>query len=260
MVPSVETDTLSRTLNRKETPPAARNDGEFSTVRIYFREIGQYGCITLEEEIRLAKCIRAGDAGARQKMILANLRLVVKIALDYEGLGLPLLDLINEGNIGLMKAVERFNPAKGGKLSTYSSWWIKQSIKRALANQDKTIRLPVHLVEKISRMRRKRLNLLDQLDREPTVNWAKCWVCRRPRSRSCAGRPCVPLRSTRRLATSRPPSWASWCPTRTPSCRIASCRTKTSAPSCARSSANSRTGGADSGSPLRPRRRGGTDA
>ena len=110
-------------------------------------------------------------------MIKANLRLVVKIAHDYEGLGLPLLDLINEGNIGLMKAVERFDPAKGGKLSTYGSWWIKQSIKRALANQSKTIRLPVHLVDKISKMRRTAMRLQEVFGREPTDdelgrNWA----------------------------------------------------------------------------------------
>ena len=101
-------------------------------------------------------------------MIKANLRLVVKIARDYEGIGLPLLDLISEGNIGLMKAVERFDPKKGGKLSTYGSWWIKQSIKRALANQSKTIRLPVHLVDKISKMRRVALQLQEELGREPT--------------------------------------------------------------------------------------------
>jgi len=101
-------------------------------------------------------------------MIKANLRLVVKIARDYEGIGLPLLDLISEGNIGLMKAVERFDPAKGGKLSTYGSWWIKQSIKRALANQSKTIRLPVHLVDKISKMRRASMKLQEILGREPT--------------------------------------------------------------------------------------------
>jgi RNA polymerase primary sigma factor len=169
VIPSVGTHTPSRTLKGRKTPPAAvRGEGEYSAVRIYFREIGQFGRITPEEEIRLAKRIQAGDAEARQEMILANLRFVVKIALAYEGLGLPLLDLINEGNIGLMKAVERFDPAKGAKLSTYSSWWIKQSIKRGLANQGKTIRLPVHLVEKISRMRRERLNLLDKLGREPT--------------------------------------------------------------------------------------------
>jgi len=92
----------------------------------------------------------------------------VKIARDYEGIGLPLLDLISEGNIGLMKAVERFDPAKGGKLSTYGSWWIKQSIKRALANQSKTIRLPVHLVDKISKMRRTALKLQEMLGHEPS--------------------------------------------------------------------------------------------
>jgi RNA polymerase primary sigma factor len=105
---------------------------------------------------------------AREHMIRANLRLVVKIARDYDGLGLPLLDLINEGNIGLMKGVERFDPAKGGKLSTYSSWWIKQSIKRALANQSKTIRLPIHLVDKISKMRRASMELQELLGREPS--------------------------------------------------------------------------------------------
>ena len=101
-------------------------------------------------------------------MIKANLRLVVKIARDYDNLGLPLLDLIDEGNMGLMKAVTRFDPAKGGKLSTYGSWWIKQSIKRALANQSKTIRLPVHLVDKISKMRRVAMHMQEELGREPS--------------------------------------------------------------------------------------------
>lgn len=139
-----------------------------TAIKLYLREIGQVKLLTPQEEIDLAAKIKNGDKRAREDMIKANLRLVVKIAHDYEGLGLPLLDLINEGNIGLMKAVERFDPAKGGKLSTYGSWWIKQSIKRALANQSKTIRLPVHLVDKISKMRRTAMRLQDEFGREPT--------------------------------------------------------------------------------------------
>src|SRR5665213_3180744 len=142
-------------------------DGD-TAIKLYLREIGQVKLLTPQEEIELAARIKKGDKKAREQMIKANLRLVVKIAHDYENFGLPLLDLINEGNIGLMKAVERFDPAKGGKLSTYGSWWIKQSIKRALANQSKTIRLPVHLVDKISKMRRIGMRLQEELGREPT--------------------------------------------------------------------------------------------
>jgi RNA polymerase primary sigma factor len=137
-------------------------------IKVYLREIGQIPLLTPREEIDLAARIKKGDRGARALMIKANLRLVVKIAHDYANLGLPLLDLVSEGNIGLMKAVERFDPAKGGKLSTYSAWWIKQSIKRALANQSKTIRLPVHLVDKVSKMRRVSLQISEELGREPT--------------------------------------------------------------------------------------------
>ena len=142
-------------------------DGD-TAIKLYLREIGQVKLLTPQQEIELAALIKKGDKKARELMIKANLRLVVKIARDYEGIGLPLLDLISEGNIGLMKAVERFDPAKGGKLSTYGSWWIKQSIKRALANQSKTIRLPVHLVDKISKMRRTALKLQEILGREPS--------------------------------------------------------------------------------------------
>jgi RNA polymerase primary sigma factor len=142
-------------------------DGD-TAIKLYLREIGQVKLLTPQEEIQLAARIKKGDKKAREQMIKANLRLVVKIARDYEGIGLPLLDLISEGNIGLMKAVERFDPKKGGKLSTYGSWWIKQSIKRALANQSKTIRLPVHLVDKISKMRRLSMRLQEELGREPT--------------------------------------------------------------------------------------------
>ncbi|HEY1786690.1 MAG TPA: sigma-70 family RNA polymerase sigma factor [Verrucomicrobiae bacterium] len=144
-----------------------RYDGD-TAIKLYLREIGQVKLLTPLEEIELAARIKKGDKKAREQMIKANLRLVVKIARDYEGIGLPLLDLISEGNIGLMKAVERFDPKKGGKLSTYGSWWIKQAIKRALANQSKTIRLPVHLVDKISKMRRVGMKLQEELGREPT--------------------------------------------------------------------------------------------
>src|SRR5213075_2414501 len=137
-------------------------------IKIYLREIGQIPLLTPDQEIELAAKIKKGDREARALMIRSNLRLVVKIAHDYANLGLPLLDLISEGNIGLMKAVERFDPAKGGKLSTYAAWWIKQSIKRALANQSKTIRLPVHLVDKISKMRRTAMKLQEEFGREPT--------------------------------------------------------------------------------------------
>jgi RNA polymerase primary sigma factor len=137
-------------------------------LQLYLREIGQVRLITPQEEITLAKRIKRGNRKAREQMITANLRLVVKIARDYEGLGLPLLDLINEGNIGLMKGVERFNPRKGAKLSTYASWWIKQCIMRALANQSKTIRLPVHVVDKVAHIRKAEVKLREAFDREPT--------------------------------------------------------------------------------------------
>jgi RNA polymerase primary sigma factor len=137
-------------------------------LQLYLQEIGQVKLLTPQEEIALAKRIKKGDKQAREQMIKANLRLVVKIARDYSGLGLPLLDLINEGNIGLMKGVERFNPAKGAKLSTYAAWWIKQSIKRALANQSKTIRLPVHVLDKVAHIRRAEVKLHEALDRDPT--------------------------------------------------------------------------------------------
>lgn len=156
-------------LDHKE-PAAAPGEAplERSNLQLYLQEIGKTPLLSIEEEVTLARRIRRGDRSARDHMIKANLRLVVKIAMDYKDFGLPLLDLISEGNIGLVKAVERFDPRKGGKLSTYAAWWIKQSIKRALANQSKTIRLPVHLVDKISRMRRTAMQLSERLGREPS--------------------------------------------------------------------------------------------
>src|ERR1700733_15965091 len=136
------------------------DDGD-SGIKIYLREIGQTPLLTREEEVKLARRIKRGDQAARQQMIKANLRLVVKIAHDYASYGLPLLDLISEGNIGLMKGVERFDPKKGGKLSTYAAWWIKQSIMAALANQGKTIRLPAHVIERVAKMRKAEVELRD---------------------------------------------------------------------------------------------------
>jgi RNA polymerase primary sigma factor len=138
-----------------------------SALNLYLQEIGRTPLLTPQEEIILAARIKKGDAPAREQMIKANLRLVVKIARDYEHYGMPLLDLINEGNIGLMKGVDRFDPSKGAKFSTYGAWWIKQSIKRALANQSKTIRLPVHVVDKVAHIRRTGLKLHELLGREP---------------------------------------------------------------------------------------------
>lgn len=156
----------------RETPAAPSPEREDSAVQDslhhYLQEIGKTPLLTLAEELRLAGRIRRGDKAARNHMIQANLRLVVKIAMDYRDFGLPLLDLISEGNIGLIKAVDRYDPRKGGKLSTYASWWIKQSMQRALANQGKTIRLPVHAVARISRMRRATRALAEELGRDPT--------------------------------------------------------------------------------------------
>ena len=138
-----------------------------SSLQLYMQEIGNTPLLTRKEEIELAAQVRRGDKRARARMIKANLRLVVKISYDYANFGMPLLDLINEGNICLMKAVERFNPRKGAKLSTYAALWIKQSIRRALSNQSKTIRLPVHIVDQIHKLHRASRELAETLGREP---------------------------------------------------------------------------------------------
>jgi RNA polymerase primary sigma factor len=154
-----------------ETEPRFGHDERYdgnSCLRRYLAEIAKVKLLTIEEETALAARIHQGDDHAREHMIKANLRLVVKIAHDYEHFGIPLMDLISEGNIGLMKAVGRFDPAKGAKLSTYASWWIKQAIKRALANQSKTIRVPVHMVDKISHLNRAANRLHDVFGRPPT--------------------------------------------------------------------------------------------
>jgi RNA polymerase primary sigma factor len=135
---------------------------------LYLKDIGKIARITPEQEIKLARRIKRGDQMAREEMITANLRLVITIAKRYQGMGMPFLDLINEGNMGLMKAVEKFKPGKGAKLSTYAMWWIKQCIKRALANQGRDVRLPVHTVEIILRLKRVEAELYSEFGRPPT--------------------------------------------------------------------------------------------
>ena len=144
-------------------------DREQSNMNIYLREIGQVELLSPEEEAELARRIRQGDAASRDRMIRANLRLVVTIAKEYTKIGVPLLDLISEGNIGLMTAAEKYNPDKGTKFSTYAAWWIKQRIRRALRDQGKTIRLPAHLSDKLFRMRRATADLVQELGREPSA-------------------------------------------------------------------------------------------
>ena len=138
-------------------------------VKAYLKEIGQVPLLSAEEEQTLARAARAGDADARRHLSEANLRLVVSVAKRYAGRGLPFLDLIQEGNLGLMKAAEKFEPDRGFKFSTYATWWIRQSITRAIADQGRTIRIPVHLVEHINRVRKTAGELLRKNGREPTA-------------------------------------------------------------------------------------------
>ena len=145
----------------------SENDG---ALKKYLRDVRRVPLLTPDQEIELGHRIRNGDAAARERMIHANLRLVVTIARDYVNIGLPLLDLISEGNIGLMEAVGRFDPGKGSKFSSYASWWIKRAIKRALVNQSKTIRLPAQVFDRITRMRRVSDQVSSDLGREPTVD------------------------------------------------------------------------------------------
>lgn len=138
------------------------------SVRLYLREIGKVPLLTGEEELALAKRVVAGDKEAKDQMAEANMRLVVSIAKRYVGRGLDLLDLIQEGNTGLLRAVEKFDPDKGFKFSTYATWWIRQAITRAIADQARTIRIPVHMVETINKLLRTQRRLTQELNREPT--------------------------------------------------------------------------------------------
>jgi len=149
--------------------PAAEPDGGADdAVRAYLKRIGKVRLLTKEDEVRLAKRVELNDMAAKNQLIEANLRLVVSIAKRYTGRGLTLLDLIQEGNLGLIRAVEKFDWRRGFKFSTYATWWIRQGITRALADQSRTIRIPVHMVERMNRVGRVRRALVQKNGREPT--------------------------------------------------------------------------------------------
>lgn len=150
------------------TPVYLDDDVADDSVRLYLREIGKIPLLSAEEELALAKRVVAGDKQAKDQMAEANMRLVVSIAKRYVGRGLDLLDLIQEGNTGLLRAVEKFDPDKGFKFSTYATWWIRQAITRAIADQARTIRIPVHMVETINKLLRTQRRLTQELNREPT--------------------------------------------------------------------------------------------
>jgi RNA polymerase primary sigma factor len=149
-------------------PVAPPEQGAEDAVRLYLRSIGRVPLLTREDEVRLAKRVEQNDMSAKNALIEANLRLVVSIAKRYTGRGLTLLDLIQEGNLGLIRAVEKFDWRRGFKFSTYATWWIRQAITRALADQSRTIRIPVHMVERMNRVSRARRQLMQKLNREPT--------------------------------------------------------------------------------------------
>jgi RNA polymerase primary sigma factor len=142
--------------------------GADDAVRMYLREIGKISLLDQEDETRIARRVTRGDLGAKHKLINSNLRLVVSIAKKYTGRGMLFLDLIQEGNLGLIRAVEKFDPEKGYKFSTYATWWIRQAITRAIADQARTIRIPVHMVETINKLRKMSRILLQDLGRKPT--------------------------------------------------------------------------------------------
>lgn len=145
------------------------DDASDDSVRLYLREIGKIPLLNSAEELALAHRVVAGDKKAKDKMAEANMRLVVSIAKRYSGRGLDFLDLIQEGNTGLLRAVEKFDPDKGFKFSTYATWWIRQAITRAIADQARTIRIPVHMVETINKLLRTQRRMTQELNREPTI-------------------------------------------------------------------------------------------
>ncbi|MBK1721361.1 RNA polymerase sigma factor RpoS [Thiocystis violacea] len=160
---SAEPAVLSETVERYSS-----GESDFDATRLYLNEIGESKLLSAEEEVHFARLAQAGDNAARQRMIVSNLRLVVKIARRYLNRGLPLLDLIEEGNLGLIRAVEKFDPERGFRFSTYATWWIRQTIERAIMNQTRTVRLPIHVVKEINVYLKASRKLAQRLDHEPT--------------------------------------------------------------------------------------------
>jgi RNA polymerase primary sigma factor len=152
--------------NVKVATPEAVVD---NSIKIYMREMGQFSMLSADEEVKLAHRIAEGDQSAKNELVEANLRLVVSLARHYQGCGLSYQDLIQEGNIGLIKAAEKFDVSKGFRFSTYASWWIKQALSRAIADQSRTIRIPVHMTENINKFKKTERELLNQLNREPKI-------------------------------------------------------------------------------------------
>ena len=168
---TIDTEFATPMLNNEDLEVSLSAEGISidDPVKVYLKEIGRVPLLTAQQEADLARAAQAGDADARRALSEANLRLVVSVAKRYVGRGLPFLDLIQEGNLGLMKAAEKFEPERGFKFSTYATWWIRQSITRAIADQGRTIRIPVHLVENINRVKKTAGELLRKNGREPTV-------------------------------------------------------------------------------------------
>ena len=151
-------------------PPPTAQETTTDALQLFLREAGRHALLTAAQEVELAKAIERGDAAAKQRMIQANLRLVVSIAKNYRNQGLPFLDLIQEGTLGLIRAVEKFDWRRGFKFSTYATWWIRQAVARALADKARTIRMPVHIVERLQKMNRAERTLWPQLGRQPTLD------------------------------------------------------------------------------------------
>jgi RNA polymerase primary sigma factor len=171
----IDEPAIDELIDEEDTDEDTLNQGQYfddvsdDSVRLYLREIGKIPLLNSEEELELAQKVVAGDKKAKDKMAEANMRLVVSIAKRYSGRGLDFLDLIQEGNTGLLRAVEKFDPDKGFKFSTYATWWIRQAITRAIADQARTIRIPVHMVETINKLLRTQRRMTQELNREPTI-------------------------------------------------------------------------------------------